>query len=407
MRLRAAVPAGVVDAGFASLATFVVGLVAATRLDAAELGAYALFFTAFLLASVIPAQLLLLPVEINALDLPAPDRTKLIGRSLRLTLPFSAVTATVTASGAAILTHGVSAEVVTPLAIGAAGSALLSPLQDHVRKMFHLAGASWRAALMSALQLAGVLIAVGLLSLAGVAAPWIPLTALTAANAGSLGGGLLLRRVTKGTVDGLRLRPLLLQGRMLLAVGGVPVVATFAVAAMVTRLAGPEPLGWAEAARILCQPLLVLAMGLGAVIGPRSMESGAQLNFHQARRYSNAFLLLMGAVTVPYGVLTMSPWTRDALATVFPGAYAVPGLILLTLVGNVVYGIVMPYRSELLGARRERGLAGVEVAGAAGQCLVAVAAGVLHAYARPTATLVQGAVRLAGFLRLRGTIYRR
>jgi hypothetical protein len=409
MRLRTALPAGVIDAGLASLATFAAGVFAVARLDAAALGAYALFFTAFMLAAVVPAQLLLLPVEIAALALPGPDRTGMVGRSLQLTLPLSAITAIVTTAAAAVLTRGVPAEVVLPLALGAAGTSFLSPLQDHVRKMFHLAGASWRAALMSVLQVAGVLASIGALTLAGVATPWIPLGALTAANAVSLTGGLLLRpcRAAPAALPRLSLRPLLAQGRLLLVVGGVPVVATFLVAAMVTRLAGPEPLGFAEAARILSQPLLVLSMGLGAVIGPRSMESGARADAGQARRYAIIFALLIGGASVAYGVVALTPVTGAPLAALFPGAYAVPGLILLTLVGNALYGIVTPFRSELMGARRERGLAGVEVVGAAGQCLVAVAAGALHAYARPAATVVQGAVRLAGYLQLRRGIYRR
>jgi hypothetical protein len=409
MRLRTALPAGVVDAGLASLATFLVGLVAATRLDAATLGAYALFFTAYLLAAVVPAQLLLLPAEIAALALPRSDRTAIVGRSLQLALPLSAFTATITTAAAAVFTRGVTAEVVLPLALGAAGTSFLSPLQDHVRKMFHLAGTSWRAALMSAIQVAGVLAAIGALTLAGVATPWIPLGALTAANAVSLTGGLLLRPRRAAPVGRPRLllRPLLAQGRLLLVVGGVPVVASFVVAAMVTRLAGPEPLGFAEAARILSQPLLVLSMGLGAVIGPRSMESGARADAGQARRYATVFALLIGGASVAYGVVALTPVTGARLAALLPGAYAVPGLILLTLVGNVLYGIVTPYRSELMGARRERGLAGVEIVGAAGQCLVALAAGALHAYARPAATAVHGVVRLAGYLRLRRGVYGR
>jgi hypothetical protein len=407
MRLRAALPAGVVDAGLASLATFLVGLIAATRLDAAVLGAYALFFTAFLVAAVVPAQLLLLPAEIAALALPSPDRTGVVGRSLKLALPLSAATAAVTTVAAASLTRGVPAEVVLPLAVGAAGTSFLSPLQDHVRKMFHLAGASWRAALMSVIQVVGVVAAIGVFTLAGVATPWIPLGALTAANAVSLTGGLLLRprRAAPAPRPRLSLRPLLAQGRLLLVVGGVPVAASFLVAATVTRLAGPEPLGFAEAARILSQPLLVLSMGLGAVIGPRSMESGARADAGQARRYAIVFALLIGGASVVYGVIALTPVTGARLAAIFPGAYAVPGLILLTLVGNTLYGIVTPYRSELLGARRERGLAGVEIVGAAGQCLVALVAGALHAYARPAATAVHGVVRLAGYLRLRRNVY--
>jgi hypothetical protein len=76
-RARRLLPAGLLDAGLASLASFVVGVYAARFLPASELGAYALFFTAFLLAAVVPAQLILTPAEIAAVGVARGERVGL------------------------------------------------------------------------------------------------------------------------------------------------------------------------------------------------------------------------------------------------------------------------------------------------------------------------------------------
>ncbi len=54
---------GLADAALASLATFAVGIVAVRTLSPANLGAYAIFLSAFLLAAALGTQLLLIPAE--------------------------------------------------------------------------------------------------------------------------------------------------------------------------------------------------------------------------------------------------------------------------------------------------------------------------------------------------------
>ena len=56
--VRRALPAGLLDAALASLASFIVTFYAARSLPAAGLGIYALFFNAFIMAAVVPTQLL-------------------------------------------------------------------------------------------------------------------------------------------------------------------------------------------------------------------------------------------------------------------------------------------------------------------------------------------------------------
>jgi hypothetical protein len=81
------------------------------------------------------------------------------------------------------------------------------------------------------------------------------------------------------------------------------------------------------------------------------------------------------------------------------------GLVAVTVAANVVNGLVFPYRFELLGGRRETALAGSEAAGSLAQCVVALGAGVLHAYARPLGQLAMGVVRWVGFARSRRSLY--
>jgi hypothetical protein len=98
-------------------------------------------------------------------------------------------------------------------------------LQEHVRRVLHLAGMSWHAAVVSLVQVGGVLMALALLGSAETHVIWRPFGALTI-----------------GTV---------------VALGQVDV----------------DPA--ATAARIVGQPIFVLAVGLSAVLNPRAMEAGA------------------------------------------------------------------------------------------------------------------------------------
>src|SRR5665811_1076973 len=99
MRLRSAVPAGLLDSSLSSLATFAIGIMAATQLPLEALGVYSLFFTAFLLATVVPTQLIFLPAEIAALaDKDPAGRKAIVRESLPLGLGPSVLAAAATAS---------------------------------------------------------------------------------------------------------------------------------------------------------------------------------------------------------------------------------------------------------------------------------------------------------------------
>jgi hypothetical protein len=81
MRLRYALPAGLLDAGFASLARLAIGIYAARALTVSDLGAYALFFSAFVFASVVPMQFVLVPAELATLPAARRERLALVGRA--------------------------------------------------------------------------------------------------------------------------------------------------------------------------------------------------------------------------------------------------------------------------------------------------------------------------------------
>jgi O-antigen/teichoic acid export membrane protein len=407
LRLRALIPAGLVDAGCASLATFVVGLYAARELGPATLGAYALFFSAFLLAAVVPTQLYLLPAEVAVLPRDRLDRLVVWRWTL---LPGSAI------SGAAAAIAGVVALGLArtaggdhhlALALTMIPAAALSSLQDHLRRVLHLAGRSWRAAAVSVCQLAAVSVAVGVLVAVEAPREAIPFGALLAANAASLTVAATLARPSPATARTGRpgFAQLLRSGRWLLVNGAVPAAAAFAVAAIIAGLAGPEELGYAEAARLVAQPLYVLATGLGLVLGPRSMEAGAAADEVHASAIARPFWALLGSIGVAYLLLTAAPWTGNPMRLVVPLAYEMPGLVALTVVGTAAYTLLSPLRSELVGGREERVVAGAEVAGSVGSTLSALSGQLIGAFARPVSLIVQAVLAGWWLLRVRPRLY--
>jgi O-antigen/teichoic acid export membrane protein len=98
---------------------------------------------------------------------------------------------------------------------------------------------------------------------------------------------------------------LMRSGRWLLAIEAITAGATFLASVIVTRLDTPEALGYAEAARIVGQPIFVLAVGLSAVLNPRAMEAGASRDRTAARHVARPYALLLAivgsAVRRPHG----------------------------------------------------------------------------------------------------------
>ncbi|MFC2153469.1 hypothetical protein ACFLQ7_02420, partial [Actinomycetota bacterium] len=271
---RRRIPAGIVDSACASLATFAVGLTAVTVLDDVNRGVYAVYFAAFLVGVVLPRQLVFAPASIEAVALePRDHRLAVVSRSLRFGLA-PALLGALGAPIAYLVTSGYSdASVSAALAITCAITIILSPMQDFVRQTLHIAARSWRAATVSIVQLVVVVAAIGTGLALDVDRAWIPFGALALANAVSLTVAWLLGHVglDVGSTPPMDLRAMLGKGAWLIQTDLAPAAAAFVVAAIIAALASPEDLGYAEAARVVAQPILVLSAGLSAVLSPRAM----------------------------------------------------------------------------------------------------------------------------------------
>src|SRR5687767_896214 len=102
MRLRHALPTGLLDAGLASLTRLIVGIYAARTLTVSDFGTYALFFSAFILATVLPTQFVLIPAELATIPAARLERLALLRQTWRIGLP-TGVVAAVVACGVAIV----------------------------------------------------------------------------------------------------------------------------------------------------------------------------------------------------------------------------------------------------------------------------------------------------------------
>lgn len=398
-RFRRLIPAGLLDVGASSLATFIVGYYAATELSAQSLGAYAIFFAAFMMASIIPRDLVYVPAEVVALEYAPPARLGVARQTMSLSLvPMLAGTLPIILAGV-VASSAVSLDVVLGMSVGAAAAALLTPVQDHTRRLLHLAGLSWKAVLVSATKLVGVTVALVILVESGMQAEWIPFGALAIGNAVATIVGLSLTAATSPSnhIRRLRFRSLAKSGQWLLAVGLIPTGAGFLAVLIVVWLAGPEEAGFAEAARIVAQPIIVFATGLSAVTSPRSMEAASQMREAYARSVSRIFNGLIMAVGVPYAVLVGFDWPWNPLPAAMPNAYAVQGLLLVTLLASILNSIAFPFRSELIAARKEILLTSDEAVGNTLRVAVAGTAAVTQSFAIPLGFAVLGLARWASY----------
>jgi O-antigen/teichoic acid export membrane protein len=407
MGLHRIVPAGLIDVGCASLATFGVGLYAVRVFPPATLGVYSLFLAAFLAAAIVPAELLFVPAEIAALPYRGARRLRLLAQSLRIAwLPalLAAILASCLATAGAI---GAAPGAVESLAWTAAICTFLSPLQDHVRRLMHLAGRSWRAAAISVIQLATVGVALLLSAPLHIPATLVPFGGLALANGVSLSIGLLLAREGRAfpALERLSVRGILRSGRWLMLLRLIPALAGFVSGVLVAHLANAATLGHVEAARVAAQPVIVLATGLSAVFGPRLMESGANRRLDLARPVSRTFQLLVLALGLLYFASAGFPWRPNPLPEIMPKAYAVTGLLPLMIAAQLLDGLPTPYRSELVGAGQGRAMVFLEGPASALQCLVSASAGLTGAFAKPLGMLTQSAVAYSLLRSARNRLY--
>jgi hypothetical protein len=335
------VPAGLLDSAFSSLATFIIGLAAVRYLSTGALGTYALAFTGYLLAAAVPASLVLAPME-AAIVRVAVGAERL--RLFRTTL----VPATILALGSSAIIgaltlavpSGVSVGTRIDLAIGVVLLGAASPIQDHVRRLMHSAQRSWVSATISLVQLATVGVALAAALSAGlIRQPWLPFTALALANFVSASVGLAVVRVWRLPQVGVhfvRIRGVLRTGGWLLSAQLSGFVVGFAMVAIVVAGSGADAGGYAEAARVLVQPPTVLIVGLMAIVAPEIQRATFTHNVDRALRLQFRFTMGVFLASALWGLVITPDWPFSPMHHLFPRAYVVSGLLIITLVGQVV-----------------------------------------------------------------------
>jgi O-antigen/teichoic acid export membrane protein len=379
-------PAGVIDSALASLATFATGLAAVALFDDVSRGVYAVFFTAFGLGAVIPAQLTFAPLTIVAVSHPMGERLALVPRGLPMGLVISAASSVAMVPALLVTGRVAGPDLLFPMALTCGAAILVSPSQDYVRRMLHTDGASWVAATVSAVQLTAAVAALSVLYLGGVPVVWIPFGALAIANLVSLVVGVILatRRIPRDHgVNAVHPKELWGIGSWLFGAALVSSSTQLATASIVTILAGPEAIGYAEAARVVSQPVLVLGVGLTSVLAPRVMEAAVGRAQRQASRLILGFIGLIAAAAVAYVAVAGWEWSLNPMAVLVPAAYVVPWLVTVTVAANVLQvGLYLPTH-ELGAARRQRALAMVTLLVAPIRLAISATAGTTGAFARP------------------------
>jgi hypothetical protein len=397
MSIRRAVPAGLLDAGLASLASFSATLYATRVLAPPDLGAYALFLGAFLMGAVVSTQLVFSPAEIASLRYNGTRRLCLLDQSLLLGALPTLGAAVVAVLAAVAGTSGAAPDLVVPLALTSGACALVSPVQDHVRRLLHFAGHSWWAAAMSAILLGTVLSCLLLLHWLGVNPFWVPFGSLSMANTISLFAGLLLaaeKRRNLARLERLRIAQLVRLGRWLVLVGLTPSAATFVAGVLVTHLASATDMGYVQAAGLLSQPMYVLAVGLSAVLGPRLLQAGAERNSELGRRVSRPFRIGLMTAALLYMLAISFRWPLNPLPHLVPSAYVVGGLLPLVIIAQTLQGILHPSRLQLTGAGWVRTLLRLELSSSVFMCLGSATAGIIGTFAMPLGSIAWGVVGL-------------
>jgi O-antigen/teichoic acid export membrane protein len=407
--VRSRLPAGILDASFASLATFVAGLVAVNILDGPDLGIYAVFFAAFTFGQLVAYQLIYVPAEIVAVSLRGRARLAIFDDSIRLGLAPSFAGAALVFVAALSTAPLASAPLTAGLTVTAFSATLLSPTQDHIRRTLHIANRSWHAAAMSLTQFLVTVGATGIMLVLDVSVYWIPFGALTAANFLSIVLGALLvahdRQHAKAH-DRVGFSQLVSQGRWLLLQAAIPAGAAFVTANIITYLAGPTVMGYAEAARIVAQPIVVLAAGLIYPLRPRAMEAALDRDLAASSRVERVYVFLVVAGGLAYLPLAGGAWFWNPMQHLVPAAYEVSGLVAATVAANIVLASVFLLVNEMMAADRGRLLALLNGIAAGIRIMVALTAGLIGAFARPLSEGTGELSVVVGLLRERRRFYR-
>jgi hypothetical protein len=394
---RQRILAGLADAGLSSLAGLGAGLYAAHFLSPSVLGAYSIYFVAFLLGGYAPVMLYLLPARVALLEIDAPSRVHLMRPTLVRGAMISGVAALLTPFAGVFTLGELSATDIAPLALTAALFVLLSPLQDHMRAVFHLAAQPWRAVWVSALRLSVVVASIVTLHMSPVARQWVPFGSLALGCGVSMLLGLWLTRHDADIeIPGLEpMTSFFRSGWSLLVSTLLPLSAQFLAGGLVAAFVAVDNLGYAEASRVVAQPIHVASLGLAQALTPLLMQAAQSRSRRAIVRPRRLYLLGLFACALAYlPIVVPSPF--NPLEGILPNAYHLHLLVLASVASIVVYDLSALPLSELAASKNGRLLLlPTAVASLIHLCFVAATMRALGAYAIPLGILINGTITTA------------
>jgi O-antigen/teichoic acid export membrane protein len=227
----------------------------------------------------------------------------------------------------------------------------------------------------------------------------MPFGSLALANAVSLTVALAIGQVYRQPrlPDRLRFWDLAREGRWLLAQAIIPSIAAFAVATIVTAIAGAEVLGFAEAARVVAQPILVFATGLTAVLAPRAMRAAMDIDVEAAQYARRLYLGSVGLAGIAYLAVASTAWPGNPMGYIVPAAYSVQGLVAATIAANLITAALYLDTNELLGARKAKELSLASIVLTPISILFAFTSGQIGAFAIPLGRAARNVVQIVWY----------
>jgi hypothetical protein len=185
----------------------------------------------------------------------------------------------------------------------------------------------------------------------------------------------------------------------------IPALAAFLTANIITYLASPEAMGYAEAARIVAQPIMVAASGLTSALRPRVMEAAILRDFYVSRRVETLYVAMVLGAAALYIPIVGDTWAWNPLRSIVPAAYEVRYLVIAVIASNALMGAQFLVVNEMMAAGRARALTILEAAATPLRLLAATSAVAIGAFALPFSYIVNGLSVLAGLIYMYRTLY--
>lgn len=395
--------AGQMDSAVSSLSGLAAAIYAARNLPPLGMGAYGMFYAMFGLVSQVSTQLIMSPAQAISVEYDPEFRLGILRKSTGLGALIGALPAALVPLGLLQL-PGVTPELGVPLAVTASMFALLSPVQDHVRSMFHIANQNWKAVSVASVQAGGVLLGILWLPRFGIA--WVPFGAMVIGNAlSTLFGMILALGVSIPQLP--RFSQFWEIGKSLAITGLAAAGGTYLVATVVVQIAGAETLGLFETARVAARPLQVVGLGLIAVLSPQLMEAAMRRERAGAARVRRFYWLATALLGLVYMGLFAWPWRFNPMVWLVPNTYIVPGLAAAAILGNIAWNLALPVQAELVALRRHQQVAVLELGAQALRSALAFTAALVAAFAVPITLIAGASVKTVVGLRFIGRFYDR